>query len=304
MDSFQSPSPNDQPCFSTRHLTIGAKLNASSSEAASQSAPFNQSTPVPTAKTLDLMRQLDALAHEVALLSRGDSSSQYIKVQKGSNFSAWLQLIKRSIRPSPRDQLGGGSLFGSRTNITLAGLITSALDRLRPYRPSFDRASATLAGFFIAARDWLASLRPSFGKRTSATHFFVAALIGVAVAFVWQFQRVSTAKSPNDVAVGETQSGYPPIGQLSVQDGPPQTASATQTVATSSKLVQQFEGMARDLVVLQRKVEELAAKQEHLVDAQAQLAAWQEQTAQNIAKPQPVKLPRARPALSVAPDRR
>ena len=154
MDFFQSPSPNDQPCFSTRHLTIGAKLNASSSEAASQSAPFNQSTPVPSAKTLDLMRQLDALAHEVALLSRGDSSSQYIEVQKGFNFSAWLQLIKRSIRPSPRDQLGGGSpLFGRRTNITLAGLFTSALDQLRRYRSSFDRAPATLAGFFIAARD-------------------------------------------------------------------------------------------------------------------------------------------------------
>jgi septal ring factor EnvC (AmiA/AmiB activator) len=96
----------------------------------------------------------------------------------------------------------------------------------------------------------------------------------------------------------------------------------------SSELVQQLEDMARDLVVLRRRVEELAAKQEHLVNAQGQLAARQEQMAQNIAKPQPVKrnvnqkmspprrnafpepaaqasfLTRPRPPLSVPPDRR
>jgi chromosome segregation ATPase len=122
---------------------------------------------------------------------------------------------------------------------------------------------------------------------------------------------------------------------LSVQDGPPQIASVTQTAlastapATSSELAQQLEDISRDLVVLRRRVEELAAKQEHLVDAQEQLAARQEQMAQNIAKPQPVKqninnkmtspprrnglpepaaqasfLPRPRPPLSVTPDRR
>jgi hypothetical protein len=160
------------------------------------------------------------------------------------------------------------------------------------------QTSATLTGFFIAARDWLASFRRSFGRRKSnaPAYFFVAALIGVAVAFAWQFQRVSTARSPNDVAVAETQSGFATVGQLFVQDGPPQTASLTQTApgsaapATSSELVQQLEGISRDLVVLQRRVEELAATQE--------------QMAQNIAKPQPVKLPRPRPALSMTPDRR
>jgi hypothetical protein len=158
----------------------------------------------------------------------------------------------------------------------------------------------------------LASYRPSFGRQTFPTlaSFFIAALIGVATAFVWQTQRVSTAKSPNDVAVAEKQSGFTPVGQLSLQDAPPQIAPDTQTApastapATPSELVQQFEGMARDLVVLQRRVEELAAKQEHLVDAQEQLAARQEQMAQNIAKPQTVKLPRPRPPLSVPPDRR
>jgi hypothetical protein len=54
-------------------------------------------------------------------------------------------------------------------------------------------------------------------------------------------------------------------------------------------LVQQLEGMARDLAVLRRSLKELAARQEHLVDAQDQLAARQEQMAQKIAKPQAVE---------------
>jgi hypothetical protein len=441
MDFFQSPSPNDQRRFSATELAIGvnpAELNAPWPDTAPQPTPVNQTTLVPSAKTLELMRQLEALAHEIALVSRGDSSNQCIKVEEGSNFSGGLQLVGPSIRVSPCDQMASDSpLFGRRTNLTLAGFFTAArswwassrtslgmssdtlaglfivvrnwlasrrpsfgkpsatlanlfiaardwLASRRPsfgkpsatlanlfiaardwfagYRPSFDRPSATLAGFFtaarvwfvssrtslgrpsdtlgglfITARDWFASYRRSFGSRTPATpaSFFMAALIGVAVAFVWQSQLVSTATSPNDVTVGEKQSDFTPIGHLSVQDGPPRIASVTQTApastepATSSELVQQLEDISRDLVVLRRRVEELAAKQEHLIDAQEQLAARQEQIAQSIAKPQPVKqninnkmsspprrnalaepaaqasfLPRPRPSLSVTPDRR
>jgi len=165
------------------------------------------------------------------------------------------------------------------------------------------------------------------------------ALIGVAVALVWQSQRVSTANSPNEVALAEKHSGVTPVGQLSLQDAPPQIASATQTApastapATFSELVQQLEALARDLVVLQRRVEELAGKQEHIAAAQQQLAAKQEQMGQTIAKPQAVKRntnnkmsspprrnaspgpaaqalsvprpePNPRPPLSVPPDRR
>jgi hypothetical protein len=340
MDSFQSPSPNDQRRFSATELAIDvnpAELNAPSPDAAPQPTPVNQTALVPSAKTLELMRQLEALAHEIALVSRGDSSNQCIKVQEGSNFSAGLQLVEPSIRVSPRDQMASDSpLFGRRTNLTLAGFFTAARGWLASSRTSLGRSSDTLAGLFIAVRDWLASRRPSFGKPSATlASFFIAALIGVAAAFVWQSQRVSSATSPNDVAVAEKQSDFTPIGQLSAQDGPPQIASATQTApastapATSSELVQQLEDISRDLIVLRRRVEELAAKQEHLVDAQEQLAARQEQMAQNIAKPQPVKqninnkmsspprrnglaepaaqasfLPRPRPPLSVTPDRR
>jgi len=120
-------------------------------------------------------------------------------------------------------------------------------------------------------------------------------LIGVAVALVWQSQRVSSANSPNEVAVAEKHSGVTPVRQSTLQDAPPQIASATQTApaftapAPSAELVQQLEGMARDLVVLRRSVEELAGKQERLADAQEQLAARQEQLAQNIEKAQAVQ---------------
>jgi hypothetical protein len=344
MDSFQSPSPNDQRRFSATELAIGvnpAELNAPWPDAASQPTPVNQTTLVPSAKTLELMRQLEALAHEIALVSRGDSSNQCIKVEEGSNFSAGLQLVEPSIRVSPCDQMASDSpLFGRRTNLTLAGFFIAARGWLASSRTLLGRSSDTLAGLFIAVRNWLASRRPSFGKPSATlANLLIAALIGVAAAFVWQSQRVSTETSPNDVAVAEKQSGVTPVGQLSLQDAPPQIASATHTAPAStapgmsSELVRQLEAMGRDLVVLQRRVEELAGKQEHLAAAQEQLAAKQEQMDQTIAKPQAVKRntnnkmsspprrnappgpeaqalsvprpePNPKPPLSVLPDRR
>ena len=328
MDSSQSSSLNDQRRIST--------TGAPPPEEAPQPAPVNPTTLVPSAKTFEFLRQVEALAHEVALVGRGDLSDQCIKVQEGPNRAADSGAI--AIHVSPHDQLSSyPPSFGRRISLTLTNFFIAARDRLASYRPSFGRStSLTLANFFIAARDRLASYRPSFGGRTSLilANFFIGALIGVAAAFVWQ---VSTAKSPNDVAVAvaEKQSDFTPVGQVSLQDAPPQPAPVTQTApastapTTSPELVQQLEGMARDLVVLRRSVEELAAKQEHLVDAQEQLAAKQEQMAQNIAKPQTVKpnikqkmsspprrnassepaaqalsLPHPRPPTSVPPDRR
>src|SRR5262245_18007830 len=155
MDSSQSPSPNDQRRFSTTERIIRfnpADLSAPSPDAAPQPAPVHPTTLVPSAKSFELMRQLEDLAHEVAVVSRRDSSDQGIKVQDGSNPSAGLQLVEPSIRVSLHDHLASDS-------------------------PSFGRLSATLTSFFMAARDWLASYRPSFGRRTSAAlaNFFITA---------------------------------------------------------------------------------------------------------------------------------
>ena len=149
MDSFQSPSSNDRRRFSTTELATGvnpAELSAPSPDAATQPAPVNQTTLLPSAKTLELMRQLETLAHEVALVSRDDSSNQRIKVQEGSNSSAGLQPVEPSIPVSPRDHLArDGRSSGGRTNLTPVA-------------------------FFIAARDWLASYGQSFGinQKTSS----------------------------------------------------------------------------------------------------------------------------------------
>jgi lipoprotein-anchoring transpeptidase ErfK/SrfK len=228
------------------------------------------------------MRQLEALLHEVAVGSR-----PCIKVQEGSNF-AGLHTVEPSIRVSRRDQLASyRPSIGKRTFLTLANFFVAARDQLASYRPSIDRRTfLTLASFFIAARDQLTSYRPSIGKRTFLTlaNFFVAArdqlasyrpsidrrtfltlvifiatLIGVAAPFVWQSQRVSTAKSANDVAVAEKQSGVTPVGRVPLQNSPPQSAPITQTAPAPT------------------------------ATAQEQLAAKQEQIDQNIAKPQAVK---------------
>jgi hypothetical protein len=371
-DFSQSPSLNDQRRISTREPPIGvavkAELSAPPPDAAPQPAPVDPTSLVPSAKSFELMRQLEALAHEVAVVSRRDSSDQRIKVQEGANLSAGLHTVEPSIRVSPRDQfvsdrppfgrrifltltnffmaardqlVSYGPLFGRRTFLALPNFFMAARDRLASYRPPFGRRTfLTLANFFMAARDQLASYKLLIGRRTSLTlaSFFVAALIGVAATFVWQSQRVSIAKSPHQFAVAE-KLGFTHVGQLSLQDAPPQPAPATQTApaatapATSPELVQQLEAMARDLTVLQRSVEEFAAKQEHLAAAQEQLAAKQEQMAQNIAKPQAVKrnikhkmsspprrnappepgaqalsvprpAPNSRPPLPVPPDRR
>ena len=294
-DFSQSPSLNDQRRISTTEPPIGvdvkAELSAPPPEAAPQPAPVDPTTLVPSAKSFELLRQLEALAHEVAVASRRDSSDQCIKVQEGSN-PAGLHTVEPSIRVSPRDQLASyRPSIGRRTFLTLTNFFIAARDRLASYRPSIDRRTfLTLANFFIAARDRLASYRPSIGRRTflnlanffiaardrlasyrpaidrraflTLANFFAAALICVAATFVGQSQRVSTAKSPNDVAVAEKQSSVTPVGQVPLQNSPPQPAPVTQTGPAPTAPA---------------------------AAAQEQLAARQEQIDQNIAKPQAVK---------------
>ena len=268
-DFSQSPSLNDQRRISTTEPPIGvdvkAELSAPPPEAAPQPAPVDPTTLVPSAKSFELLRQLEALAHEVAVASRRDSSDQCIKVQEGSN-SAGLHTVEPSIRVSPRDQLASyRPSIDRRTFLTLTNFFIAARDRLASYRPSIGRrTSLTLANFFIAARDQLASYRPAIDRRAFLTlaNFFAAALICVAATFVGQSQRVSTAKSPNDVAVAEKQSGVTPVGQVPLQNSLPQPAPVTQTAPAPTAPA---------------------------AAAQEQLAARQEQIDQNIAKPQAVK---------------
>jgi lipoprotein-anchoring transpeptidase ErfK/SrfK len=265
-DFSQFPSLSDQRRTSKTELAISVKpaeLSVPKPDAAPQPTPVNQTTLVPSAKNFELMRQLEALANEVALVSRGHSSNQRIEVQQGSKLSDGPQRVEPSIRLSRRDHLmSDNRSFGGRTKLTLVGFLTAICDWLASYQPSFRRQSATLSGFFTATRDRLASHISSFGRRRSAilASFFIAALIGVSAAVVWQSQPVSTAKSPNDIAVAEKQSGVTPVVGLPLQSAPPAPITPTAPAPAGP-------GAA----------------------AQEQLAAKQEQIDQNIAKPQAVK---------------
>jgi hypothetical protein len=188
---------------------------------------------------------------------------------------------------------------------------------LRAVEPSI-RVSPRPTGF---EGDQPASNRPSTRKRTVRTlaGCFMAALIGLGVAFAWQSHSVWTIKPPNDPDIAAVPPDPPPARQASTSDAViRQSAPVTQTAAatampaaaapaSSPELVKQLEAMMQDLISVRRGIEQLAAKQEQLAAAQKQLeqlaakqeqlAAKQDQMAQNIAKLQTVG-PNARPRLS------
>ena len=151
---------------------------------------------------------------------------------------------------------------------------------LRAVEPPTDKALIGRRTFFIAAS------------------FFMVALIGVGATFAWQFRSVSINK-PYALDVAAEQSGSTAAGRVSAENAAlqqpapvTQIAPAPSATATSPELVQQLEVVKRDLAVVRRSVEELAAKQEQfeqLAAAQRQLAAQQEQMAQTIAKLQVIE---------------
>ena len=143
--------------------------------------------------------------------------------------------------------------------------------------------------------------KPLISRRTffTAASFFMAALIGVGATFAWQFHSVSINKPPKVLDIAVEQSGSTADGQVSAENASLQQpapviqiAPAPSATATSPELVQQLEVVKRDLAVVWRSVEKLAAKQEEfeqLAAAQRQLAAQQEQMAQTIAKLQAIE---------------
>src|SRR5262249_18905840 len=130
MDSSQSPSSDDQRRFSTAERIIRLKpgdLSAPSPDAEPQPAPVHPTTLVPSAESFELMRQLEALAHEVAVVSRRDSSDQGIKVQDGSNLPAGLQLVDPWTRVSPHDHWASAPpSLGRRETLPLASFFRAA----------------------------------------------------------------------------------------------------------------------------------------------------------------------------------
>ena len=98
----------------------------------------------------------------------------------------------------------------------------------------------------------VASNKPSIGRRIfrTVTRFSIAVLIGIGATLAWQ--------SHGDEAKETIRTWAPSLGWLLSAPAPRSPAAA----ATSRELVQEIEHIARDLAVVRRSVEQLAAKQE------------------------------------------
>ena len=157
-------------------------------------------------------------------------------------------------------------------------------------------------------KDHLGIDRPSIGRRMfrALVRFFIAAVIGVGATLAWQSYGDEAKEMVRTwipsvawlLPVSTTKS--PPNGQVSAQDAAlPQSTPVTQTpaptaAATSPELVQ-LEPMARDLAVMRRSLEQLAAKQEQMAQNIATLQAVEQDIRQKMSSRPPS------PAVPVPP---
>src|SRR6266852_5898980 len=120
--------------------------------------------------------------------------------------------------------------------------------------------------------DHIASDRPSIGRRIlrTLTGFFIAVLIGIGATLAWQ----SHGDAARDMVVAQS----PSLGRLlSVS-----TTKSPAMAATAPDRVQQLEPLASNLDVVRRSVEQLAAKQEQMAQNIATLQAVADDIRQRI----------------------
>jgi chemotaxis protein histidine kinase CheA len=237
-------------------------------------APDIHPPQVPSAKTSELIDQLDELASDLAARGRPSSDEVIKAAQKEPELSVESQVAEPSIRVPPRADFEGNPIVSGRL-------------------PMRRRTIATLAGVCLAALTgagiaWQSNLVWPTASTTGAD---------VATPKV-------TAAAP---ASGASASIAP------AQTAPVAQAAATPAPPPTPELVKQLETIAQDLTVVRRSVEQLAAKQEELAAAQqqleqlaakqTQLAAKQEQLAQNLAKLQATE-PSVKPKTTPPPQSR
>ena len=125
--------------------------------------------------------------------------------------------------------------------------------------------------------DQVASDRPSIGRRIfrTLTRFIIAVLIGIGATLAWQ--------SHGDAAREMVVARAPSLGWLlSVS-----TTKSPAVAATARDPVQQLEPLASNLDVVRRSVEQLAAKQEQMAQNIATLQALEEDIRQKVSSPSP-----------------
>jgi hypothetical protein len=134
--------------------------------------------------------------------------------------------------------------------------------------------------------DQVASDRPSIGRRIFRTlaRFIIAVLIGIGATLAWQ----SHGDAARDMVVARA----PSLGWLlSVS-----TTKSPAVAATAPDPVQQLEPLASNLDVVRRSVEQLAAKQEQMAQNIATLQAVEEDIRQKVSPPPPPPSPPPQPA--------
>ena len=123
----------------------------------------------------------------------------------------------------------------------------------------------------------VASNRPSIGRRIfrTLTRFFIAVIIGIGATLTWQ----SHGDAARDMVVARAPSLS---WLLSVS-----TTKSPAVAAAAPGPVQQLEPLASNIDAVRRSVEQLAAKQEQMAQNIATLQAVEEDIRQKVSSPPP-----------------
>src|SRR5713101_1169821 len=143
---------------------------------------------------------------------------------------------------------------------------------IRPMKPSI--RSPRPSGL---KDDHIASDRPSIGRRIfrTLTRFSIAVLIGIGATLAWQ----SHGDAARDMVVAQAPSL---AWLLSVS-----TTKSPAMAATAPDPAQQLEPLTSNLDVVRRRVEQLAAQQEQMAQNIATLQAVEEEIRQKVSSPPP-----------------
>jgi hypothetical protein len=139
--------------------------------------------------------------------------------------------------------------------------------------------------------DQLASDRPSIGRRIfrTLTRFFIAVIIGIGATLAWQ----SHGDAARDMVVARA----PLLGWLlSVS-----TTKSPAVAATAPDPLPQLVPLASNIDAVRRSVEQLAAKQEQMAQNIATLQAVEEDIRQKVSSPPPPPSQQAAPIPQYKP---
>jgi hypothetical protein len=161
---------------------------------------------------------------------------------------------------------------------------------IRPVKPSIGSPRPSV---LRDERD--ASYRPSIGRRMfrTLTRFIIAVLIGIGATLGWQ----SHGDAARDMLVARA----PTLGWLLSVSTTTGAGAATAT-ATAQNPMPQLEPLASNLDAVRRSVEQLAARQEQMAQNIAALRAVEEDIRQKTSSPPPLPSQPAAPIPQYKPS--